>query len=372
MNEKILIVDDEKSIRDVCVQIFKLKNYDVDAVSSVSGALSEIRKKEYDLIMTDLHLAGNSGENLIKKVHKNFPQTGVIVMTAYADMNSVVNCLRLGASDYVPKPFEMNDLLRAAENFFETRRLKKQVIRLKEISALKTQFLSNVSHELRNPLTAIKGASDLYLKIEKNGSDRKKLMQIVKNNTARMLVLVEDLLRAAETETKQIKLEKNREDICVCAAHAVTVVKTKADVKNIKVSLKKGPPVFVFCDGVRIEQVVINLLDNAIKFSPEGSAVEIQVTSGKGKAKISVLDSGPGVIPEDLSKVFDRFYQSGTTLAHKSKGFGLGLSIVKQLVELHGGTISAKSHTGGKKHGAEFTVLLPLPEKNAKTGERAV
>jgi len=362
---KILVVDDESLILDACRQILEKENYETDISLSISQAKEKLRKNKYDLIITDLRLPGENGFDLLKEIKANYPDTGVVVMTGYAEIKNAVECIRAGADDYLPKPFEMKEFLNVIKKFFETRNLKAEVARLRDLDEMKSKFLSNVTHELRSPLTAIKAAGDLYGKMKKE-QERQKLVKIIKNNTIRMLVLVGDLLKAAETEREQIKLDKSETDICVCLSHAIAAVKHKAAEKNITLKYKKNGEIFVLCDGIRMEQVFINLLDNAIKFSHEGSVVKIRVSASHGKAEISVSDSGLGLPEEDLLKVFDRFYQTGTTLAHKTKGFGLGLSIVKQLVGMHGGKVSAQSPPKGKKQGAEFTVTLPLSVKTAK------
>ncbi len=367
MNRKILIVDDEAAIREICGRILRTRQYEVATASGVTEAKKQILSTEYGLVITDLRMGDEHGEDLIKIVKAGSPGTGVIVMTGYSDINNAVACMKTGADDYLPKPFEMKALLDCVNGYFETKDLKQEVIKLRELDELKTVFLANVSHELRTPLTAIKGAMDLCDKIGTDENRREKIMRIVKNNTERMLVLVGDLLKAAETDDAQIKLKKSEMDIHVCLSHAIAAVKHKAEEKNIVFDYKKVSPVFVFCDKVRIEQIFINLLDNAVKFSPRGSAVKIHVSASGGDAKILVSDSGSGITTEDLQKVFGRFYQSRTSLAHKAKGFGLGLSIVKQLAEMHDGKISVTSPPQGKEKGAEFTVILPLIQVPPKT-----
>jgi len=363
---KILVVDDEDLILDACRQILEKEDYETDISLTISRAKEKLRENKYDLVITDLRLPGENGFDLLKEIKANYPDTGVAIMTGYAEIKNAVECIRAGADDYLPKPFEMKELLNMVKKFLETRNLKAEVTRLRDLDEIKSKFLSNVTHELRSPLTAIKAAGDLYGKI-KQRSARQKLMEIIKNNTARMLVLVKDLLDLTEIEKDNIKMAKSETDICVHLSHAIAAVFHKAAEKNITLEHTKNGPFFVFCDGIRIEQVFINLLDNAVKFSQAGSSVKIRVSANGVEVKISISDTGPGITKKDLPKVFDRFYQSGTTLAHKTKGFGLGLSIVKQLVNLHGGKISVKSPPQGKEKGAEFTVILPLSEKATKT-----
>jgi len=370
MNRKILVVDDEASIREVCSRILQTAKYEVDTASGINSAKIKLNSRDYGLILTDLRMGDDHGEDLIRIVKERAIDTGVIVMTGYIDINNAVACMKNGAADYLPKPFEMQELLDCVNGYFETKDLKQEVIKLRQLDELKTVFLANVSHELRTPLTAIKGAMDLCGKIGTNESQKEKIMRIIKNNTDRMLVLVEDLLKAAETEREQIKLKKSETDIVVSISHAIAAVKHKAEEKNIVFEYKKGYPVLVFCDRVRIEQVFINLLDNAVKFSPRGSTVKIHVSTSGRDVKISVSDSGMGLPEEELAKVFDRFYQSSTTFTHKTKGFGMGLSIVKQLVKLHGGKIFVQSPPKGKQKGAEFVVTLPLTQVTQKIRRR--
>ncbi len=365
---KILVVDDEILILDACRQILEKENYETDVSLTISRAKEKLREDKYDLVITDLRLPGENGFDLLKEIKANYPDTGVVVMTGYAEIKNAVECIRAGADDYLPKPFEMKELLNIIKKFFETRNLKAEVARLRNLGAMKSKSLSNVTHELRSPLTAIKAAADLYEKIKKQ-SARRKLVKIVKNNTARMLVLVKDLLDVTEIEKDEIKLAKTETDIHRGLFNAVAAVKNKAEEKNIAIKYKKGPPVFIFYDEVRMEQVFINLLDNAVKFSPEGSSIKISVAGlPGGGCKIVFSDSGPGISGKEQLRVFDRFYQTGTTLAHKTKGFGLGLSIVKKLVEMHGGSV--KVNPRKKEKGSKFTVILPQIAKSAVSIQR--
>jgi len=359
----VLVVDDEEPILNVCSRILKSKNYDTDLSVSVDEALKKLGKKKYDLVISDLTLPGKSGFELLKEVKKNYPGTGVIIMTGHAEIESAVECMKNGADDYLPKPlepFEMKGLLDTTGRFFETKRLREEVLKLRNTDELKSKFLANVTHELRTPLTAIKSAADLCVRLGEGGSSTKKLIDIIKNNSERMLVLVNDLLDVAEIERNEIVLKKTKTDIVRCVENAIHSIKSKAEEKNIAIEFRRKTAAEIFGDRIRMEEIFINLLDNAVKFSPEGSSIEIGVFRAGGNVEIVFSDEGPGIIKKERTKVFDKFYQTGTSLAHKNKGFGIGLSIVRELTEMHGGSVEAFPR---KHKGVKFVVTLPLSGK---------
>jgi PAS domain S-box-containing protein len=226
-------------------------------------------------------------------------------------------------------------------------------------SRLKDEFLATVSHELRTPLTAILGwASILNSRELQTGAAKRALETIVRNARAQAR-LIEDILDTSRIATGKLSLELGRVELGPVIEAAVQAVRPAADAKHIQLDCSLdasiGP---VSGDAVRLEQVVWNLLSNAVKFTPPGGRVNVRLVRVNSNARITVSDTGSGIRPEFLPFAFDRFRQGDSSSTREHGGLGLGLAIVRDLVEMHGGTIRAASR--GEDQGATFAVELPL------------
>ncbi|WP_437821047.1 PAS domain-containing protein [Sorangium sp. So ce1078] len=225
---------------------------------------------------------------------------------------------------------------------------------------MKDEFLSTVSHELRTPLTAILGWSQLLLRrMSSEDEDLCKGLAIIGRNARAQAQLIEDLLDMGRITSGKIRLDVQPLDLHDVVGAAVSSVAPSAEAKGIRLENSSSPAVGVTRgDPSRLQQVVWNLLSNAIKFTPAGGSVQVKVCRAGNHVEIIVSDTGQGIEPEFLPYVFERFRQADASTTRRHGGLGLGLSIVKHLVELHGGIVRATSAGVGK--GATFTVELPL------------
>jgi signal transduction histidine kinase/CheY-like chemotaxis protein len=227
-------------------------------------------------------------------------------------------------------------------------------------SRLKDEFLATVSHELRTPMTAVLGWAHL---LRVNGQladvDRGHALEVIERNARSQNQLIEDLLDVSRIITGKLRLDVRPVEPVSFIEAAIEAVVPAAEAKEIRIrkSLDAGAPE-VLGDPARLQQIIWNLLSNAIKFTPRGGQVEVRLERTSSHLEISVTDSGAGIEPEFLPYVFDRFRQADGSTRRQHGGLGLGLSIVRHLVELHGGTVGAASP--GEDSGATFTVSLPL------------
>jgi signal transduction histidine kinase/ActR/RegA family two-component response regulator len=235
----------------------------------------------------------------------------------------------------------------------------------------KDEFLSVVSHELRGPLNSILG----YTRLTRANPHKAELVaryaEIIERNAKTQQQMTEDLLDTARIISGKLKLEPAPADLRLVLEDALTVVQLAAEAKQIELAAPLGDePVEIVGDAMRLQQVVWNLLQNAIKFTPAGGRVELRLERDDKQARIVVSDTGKGIEPEFLPHIFDRFSQSDMSQTRRHGGLGLGLALVKQLIELHGGTIEAASAGAG----ATFTVTLPLraPQVAAQKPPRAI
>ena len=228
-----------------------------------------------------------------------------------------------------------------------------------ESSRLKDEFLATVSHELRTPLTAILGWAHMLRRGEFNDESARRAFETVERNARAQAQLIDDLLDVSRIVTGKLRIDVRPVDPNSFIEAAIEAVRPAAEAKGVRLQkvLDTGD-VSVSGDPVRLQQVVWNLLSNAIKFTPRGGRVQVRLERVNSHIEVAVSDTGAGITPEFLPHVFDRFRQADMKTTRQHGGMGLGLAIVRHLVELHGGTVEAES--AGEGRGATFTVLLPV------------
>ena len=232
---------------------------------------------------------------------------------------------------------------------------------LAEANQRKSQFIATLAHELRNPLAPIKNCIALMGDSRTDERSRKSALQIMKRQTEAIERLVEDLLEVSRIEQGKITLRPGRVDMAGIIQKATELSMPHVEAKSQHLSVQlPGEPLFVNADEGRMIQVLSNLLNNGSKFTAAGGSISITGSKDTGAAVISVKDDGAGIAPQDLKSVFEVFFQAGGAANQANPGLGLGLSLSRGLVELHGGTLEAKSEGPGK--GSEFIVRLPLAE----------
>lgn len=233
----------------------------------------------------------------------------------------------------------------------------RDVTELRQTERLRRELTANVSHELRTPLTSIKGFAETLLDGAMHQEETaRRFLSIINSETDRLVKLVDDLLDLSLLESKRITLDPRPVDLGGLVARTVDKLRPLADTSRLTLVQSAPPGIVVFADADRLEQVLTNLVDNALKYTPPGGRVEVQVAAENGEVEVVVNDTGLGIRPEDLPHVFERFYRSDRSRTRGSGGTGLGLAIAKHLVEAHGGRISVSSRPN---EGTTFTVRMP-------------
>jgi PAS domain S-box-containing protein len=231
--------------------------------------------------------------------------------------------------------------------------------RAEEANRVKDEFLSTLSHELRTPLNAILGWAWLLKSGSLEGDSTARAMEAIERNARTQSQIIDDLLDVSRIITGQLRLKVRRLDLAQLIEDAVGTLRPAVDAKEIRLELvPASEPLPVSADPDRLQQVVWTLLSNAVKFTPPGGRIEVRLERCGGQARIRVSDNGIGIRPDFLDYVFDRFRQADSSTTRSHGGLGLGLAIVRHLVELHGGTVQAES--AGEGHGSTFTVSLPI------------
>jgi two-component system phosphate regulon sensor histidine kinase PhoR len=232
-----------------------------------------------------------------------------------------------------------------------------ELTRLKQLERTREEFVANVSHELRTPLSLIKGYVETLLDGARHNPEvAERFLKIIERNTSRLDLLIQDLLTISALESGRMKLNLQPVDVRTVAEKVLGDLHAKADDKQV--TLANALPVLpIQADGNRLDQVFANLVDNAIKYGrPNGKVTVSGRELDDGRVEVCVQDDGPGIPPESLDRVFERFYRVDKARSRDQGGTGLGLSIVKHIVQAHGGEVWARSELG---KGASFFFTLP-------------
>jgi two-component system, OmpR family, phosphate regulon sensor histidine kinase PhoR len=249
-------------------------------------------------------------------------------------------------------PLQEGDLLRGAVAVFH------DISELKKVERIRRDFIANVSHELRTPVTVIKGYAETLLSspVADEKERRERFLGIIHNHAERLSHLVCDLLALSELESGEVTLQPRKIELEAGVKHALLLVEQRGEEKGVTLRQTGLAGLSVLADPGRLEQVLINLLDNAIKYSGQGGEVTVEAAPEGEMVRIKVRDTGIGIPEQDLPRVFERFYRVDEARSRERGGTGLGLSIVKHIVQAHGGSVSVES-TQGK--GSVFSFTLP-------------
>jgi two-component system sensor histidine kinase/response regulator len=363
---RVAMVDDELPLGSAVKRILAKYKAHVEAVdidvsytSSHFAGGEEFLKSladgaEYDLLLLDLKLPGMSGLDILAELTKQNRELVAIMITAYATFETAVQATKLGAFDFLPKPFSPEELrysLRKATNQLiisrEARRLAD------EERQVRFNFISVLSHELKAPLNAIEG----YLKLLQE-DELPERMHMIDRSLIRldgMRKLIFDLLDLTRIESGQKARQFAEVDVAAVARRTMELFATEAADRNITISLAAPQPVNMVADAGELEIVLNNLVSNAVKYNRDGGAVTITLDRKNDTVSIQVTDTGIGLSPEESAKLFSEFVRIKNEDTFKILGSGLGLSTVRKLAGLYGGEASVKSEKGV---GSTFAVTL--------------
>jgi len=234
--------------------------------------------------------------------------------------------------------------------------LLQDVTELKRLENIRRDFVANVSHELKTPITAIKGYAETLLDgAIDDRENAKKFVDIIKNQAERLSALVDDLLTISKIEFGEIKIEKDKIELNQIVESVFQIFKEKAEKKNLSLKNEINHEIFIYADKHRLMQIMINLIDNAIKFTERG-CIKVKFTKENAKSIISVEDTGIGIPKEHLHRIGERFYRVDRARSRQLGGTGLGLAIVKHLVLAHGWQLKIESEVGA---GTKVNIIIP-------------
>ncbi len=370
----ILLIEDTETDAVLIERMLRRMESKITWVKSLAGAIDAIGKTEFDLVLTDLGLPDSSGIEIVPRLRKLMETSPIIVLTGSDDDRQGVAAINVGADDYLPKSEMSESIIRRAVEFSIQRvELTRQIVdanrvlerkneRLARMYQMSQQFVDNVSHEFRTPLTVIRE----FASIVRDGIDGP-VTEEQKNRLSTLMCraddlsgMVNDLLDTSRLEAGLVKTYRKKHDLAEVVAQVKKMLVTRAQAKSISLDIRGVPAgMDVFCDEEKLRRVLVNLVVNAIKFTPENGKIRVYAAMADAdRVQVTVADNGPGIAPDELSRIFERFQQAEVHHRMAScKGFGLGLSIARALASLNLGSLHVESVEG---QGSQFSVMVPV------------
>ena len=362
----VLNVDDDAAGRYAKSRILRRAGYRVIEGSTGGDALRLVKETQPQLLLLDVKLPDINGLDVCRCIKEDPDSRHIMVLqisASYTTTPDRVLGLACGADSYLTEPVDNTELLATVQALLrlyrreeENRRLLAQ---LREADRQKDEFLATLAHELRNPLHPIRGAVELLRLKQGLDPELRLTRDLIDQQVSHLARLIDDLLDVARITRDKLELRKQELNLSDVLESAVESTRTLLQSQGHEASVAL-PLSTVRLDGdpVRLTQVFVNLLNNAAKYTTEGGKIWISASVEGERANISVKDSGIGIASDKLPYLFQKFYQVDSSLERSVSGLGLGLALTRRLVELHGGTIEARSEGLGK--GSEFVVSLPI------------
>jgi two-component system sensor histidine kinase/response regulator len=366
----ILIVDDTPENLISLKKVLERHDFEVDTASSGEEALKKVLKNAYVLIILDVQMPGMDGFEVAEAIsgYSKAKETAIIFLSAASTgLNFITKGYSSGGLDYITKPVDMNILLLKVKTFYRIYEQSRKLIEIQEAlmeeiefrkkaERKKDEFISIASHELKTPLTSVKG----YVQLLERSIDKgdittvKRHLQKAQLQLDKLNELIADLLDISKIESGKLKFNKKSFDLNILLDSIIEIIHQS----NPEFRITKTGTVAeeIFADEMRIEQVIVNFLTNAIKYAPGTTEVHINVSVEGGRVTVSVKDFGIGIHPEQQKNVFDKFYRVEETAIH-FQGLGIGLYISAEIIRRHGGTVGVNSTFG---EGSEFYFNIPL------------
>lgn len=365
----VLNVNDDEANRYLVNRVLKMSGYHVLEAATGMAAILLAEQHRPDVIVLDVKLPDISGYEVCARLRANAATASIAVMhtsATFVTPDKKVQGLEGGADAYLTQPYEPSELVATVRSLLRLRHAEQQARlrtdQLIEMDRRKDEFLAMLGHELRNPLAAIMTAIGI---LERRGStdDKEARMHgIIHRQTHHLARLVDDLLDVSRITRGKVELRQEPVNLTDSFQQVLSILRHRVEERGLKLEAHlPSAPLWLQGDATRLEQIFTNLLDNAAKYTDQGTiTVELfqEGVDGSAQAVLRVKDTGIGIPPEKLPAMFDLFAQADTSLERSRGGLGIGLTLVRTLARMHGGTVEATS--GGLGQGSEFVVKLPL------------
>ncbi len=383
---RVLLVEDDEDdfilTRDLLADI-RGQQFDVDWAADSAAALEAAARGQYDLYLIDYRLGPESGLDLLRRLVADGCRSPIIMLTGQADRDVDLEAMQAGAADYLVKGTIDAALLerslryaierkRHADELHQLhadleRKVQQRTEALRDADRRKDEFLATLAHELRNPLAPIRNALQILGMPAADRAAQQRARAIIDRQIHQMVRLVDDLLDVSRITRGKIELRLERVELSAVVGMAVETSRPLLEASGHQLTVQlPATKLHLQADATRLAQVVSNLLNNSAKYMEKGGRVWLSVAREGANVVVRVKDTGIGIPAEMLPRVFDMFTQADHSVTRAQGGLGIGLTLVRRLVEMHGGTVEA--HSDGPGKGSEFVVRLPLVGEVAPAG----
>jgi len=382
----VLIIDDTPLNQEILAEILGNEGYTLHFAADGETGLQRAAELKPDLTLLDLVLPGIMGTDVLDILKREQPDTNVILTTAYGSEETAIKALRLGVNDYIinKRPFDADEVREVVKRSVNEARLRREnqrlqrelafkntqleqnyaelqsaYARLQELDKAKASFFSMVSHDLRHPIAVAKG----YLELIRTGSaplddETRGYIQVAEQEMRYIAEMVDDVLDLSRMDAGSYRVETQPTAVSFLLNQARLAFRAQAAQRNLTLHVEPADDLpLVLADSLRMGQVMANLLENALKFTPVGGSITLAAREINQGVEITVSDTGVGIAPGEHEKIFERFYRIKSGEQLEDKGSGLGLAICHEIVRLHGGRIWAESEPG---RGATFHLTLQI------------
>lgn len=363
-NKRVLTVDDSPTIRTFLHGLLSLHGAQVDEASSGREALEMLAKGKYDLVLLDLLLPDVDGIQVLRGLREHDGETAVVMLTGMGGIKSATTAVSRGADGYIEKQDlsfggDFTEFFYALEQALEHRA---GLVAQKQLQEVKADFYSMVTHDLRNPTSAVWLSLQLLTE-ESTGplnADQRELIELAQGASQKLLSLINDYLDFAKIDAGYLRLDRSETNLCAIVEESARLTSIQANARHQTLTFDlPEKPIIAYADAERLKQVLDNLISNAIKYTPEGGHLGVQLRMENDMAVFRVSDDGNGIPPTQVGSLFTKYHRVPGQAVRGIRGTGLGLLIVKEIAEAHGGTVTAESD-GIAGHGTQFIVRLPL------------
>ncbi|MBN2493745.1 MAG: hybrid sensor histidine kinase/response regulator [Deltaproteobacteria bacterium] len=362
----VLVVDDEEWMRDACGLILEKEGCEVLTAADGKEGLELAAARRPDIVLIDVRMPGISGLEFLREVKRIDPDAVAVMITGYATIEVAVDAMKAGAYEFLPKPFEPNDLRDAVRRGMEQSRLARQM-QAKDLGASGELHVAVLAHQLKSPLASLRQCIEVVLRgyTGEVAEKARAMIEVTARRADEMLQLINDWMTLSRIERGDALGELERVDLVGLIDEVVGRIRQCADIEGKTVELESnGRPATVEADAGALAELFCNLLTNALRYSPEGSRVDVKIAVGPDEVTTSVIDDGPGISPEEQERIFEPFYRGR---AQRSiPGNGLGLPIARKIAAAHHGELRLVSEIG---KGCAFHLRLPVVVDEGARGE---